>query len=462
MRKTDLEPTDENIILTLKEDLLGRNVYLYRLAELCDRQEDSCVIALDGQWGSGKTFFVRQLQALMASYNTLVDSQFPSEEEKNEIKNTFQQYQKADPELGLRCEVVCYYDAWSNDNEVDPLLSLVYQISNDTEQMYQLKEPPDISNLAFSIIDLISGRDIKKFVNDIKLGNIVDVIQNQKNLHEQISEFIHSLIPEHGERLIIIIDELDRCRPDFAVQLLERVKHYFSDEQITFIFAINSRELQQTIKRYYGDGFDACRYLDRFFDYQIPLPKANMVRYYEKMGLNESDVFETVCKKVINYCHFDLREIGRFYRKTELAVSSPIHCSGKYHNISEAISIGFNVVVPIIIGLQMSDNDLYQQFINGENASPLISIIGDDRYALGYFRKLLDLKETYEEPKDDEVHVELKDKLQAYYDAVFKIRRDREFGETNVGKVCIRNSVKDTILDAASMISRFSDFDILG
>ena len=66
-----------------------------------------------------------------------------------------------------------------------------------------------------------------------------------------------------------VIDKSDRCKPTFAVHLLEQIKHYIFDDRITFVFSINLEQLQHTIKQYYGADFDSCRYLDRFFDLRI-------------------------------------------------------------------------------------------------------------------------------------------------------------------------------------------------
>ena len=71
---------------------------------------------------------------------------------------------------------------------------------------------------------------------------------------------------EKSERLVIFMDELDRCRPSYAVQLLECIEHYFINDRITFVFSANLEQLQHTIKNIYGNDVDACRYLDCFFD----------------------------------------------------------------------------------------------------------------------------------------------------------------------------------------------------
>ena len=88
----------------------------------------------------------------------------------------------------------------------------------------------------------------------------------------EINEFLDSLLPEKAYRLVIFIDELDRCQPLFAVKLLERIKHYFGNTNLTFVFSTNLAELQNTIRSLYGEQFSASRYLDKFFDVTLKLP----------------------------------------------------------------------------------------------------------------------------------------------------------------------------------------------
>ena len=112
--------------------------------------------------------------------------------------------------------------------------------------------------------------------------------------------FFDSLRWEQGNRLVVFIDELYSCKPSYAVKLFEIVKHYFSNERITFVFATNIGELQYTIRHFYGNDFDACKYLDGFFDLRIFLPPADMTNYYRETGLSTSPwCYEKVVSAVI-------------------------------------------------------------------------------------------------------------------------------------------------------------------
>lgn len=86
MKTLELQPTIENLIDTYKNDTIGRNVFLHRFVKLLDSLEDSCVIAIDNQWGGGKTFFVKQAKLILDSANEFTKilwDRFPAFLDKN-------------------------------------------------------------------------------------------------------------------------------------------------------------------------------------------------------------------------------------------------------------------------------------------------------------------------------------------------------------------------------------------
>lgn len=104
-----------------------------------------------------------------------------------------------------------------------------------------------------------------------------------KEFKDAISDFKESLegIVSNQRKIVIIIDELDRCKPTFAVQLLEIVKHLFDIKGITFIFMLDIEQLSYLIKTIYGQEMDATGYLCRFFDYITRMPKPSVLTYIE-------------------------------------------------------------------------------------------------------------------------------------------------------------------------------------
>ena len=127
------------------------------------------------------------------------------------------------------------------------------------------------------------------------------------------------------------MDFCDRVNPGICIFVCcKEADDYFGDERITFVFSVNLEELQHTIKHHYGNTFDACRYLDRFFDMRISLPPADVDRFYQRMGLSSSYLLEYVCRRVIDVYNLQLREITRFYGQVKVAAFEPTHESTKW------------------------------------------------------------------------------------------------------------------------------------
>ena len=106
----------ENIIKTLEIDYLNRNRYLSGLINILNNINDSKIIALDGDWGSGKTWFLKSLEYLMTCEN-----------EKKYINIDNNMLKKLKEEY-----TVFYYNAWENDDAPSVMLSLLYKLINDT------------------------------------------------------------------------------------------------------------------------------------------------------------------------------------------------------------------------------------------------------------------------------------------------------------------------------------------
>lgn len=112
------------------------------------------------------------------------------------------------------------------------------------------------------------------------ISDTIDVYTAEKSLmvqfHEQLSATIKTLEETgHNPTLIIFIDELDRCRPTYAIELLERVKHLFNIENVVFVMSLDKQQLGVSLKGVYGEGLNTSEYLRRFIDVEFNLPKAS-------------------------------------------------------------------------------------------------------------------------------------------------------------------------------------------
>lgn len=103
--------------------------------------------------------------------------------------------------------------------------------------------------------------DIQKEFSEKQISNYDDAISAFGSLEMSFSNIVKSLYEKSTQPLIVIVDELDRCRPSYAVKFLEIAKHFFLVDYVVYVLAINRRELSHSVKVVYGSEFDATGYL---------------------------------------------------------------------------------------------------------------------------------------------------------------------------------------------------------
>ena len=103
-----------------------------------------------------------------------------------------------------------------------------------------------------------------------------------KEFKEALQDVTQGSSGSRGYRpVVVIIDELDRCRPSYAVELLEAAKHLFSVDGILFVLGVNRSQLAHSVTALYGGGFDANGYLRRFVDLEFRLPEPGRAQFVE-------------------------------------------------------------------------------------------------------------------------------------------------------------------------------------
>src|SRR5690606_22631130 len=120
-------------------------------------------------------------------------------------------------------------------------------------------------------IENVIDRSSKKLINAFKRQSASSELFRVK-----LGRVVEQLHISTGALMFVLVDELDRCRPSYAVALLERVKHLFDAPRVVFVFATDSGQLRHSISGAYGPGFDGFGYLGRFFDRTYKFPQPNI------------------------------------------------------------------------------------------------------------------------------------------------------------------------------------------
>mgnify|MGYP001077859600 FL=1 len=232
-----------------------------------------------------------------------------------------------------------------------------------------------------------------------------------------LQEFFVDALNEKCDRLIIFVDELDRCRPNFAVKLLERIEHYFVNNRITFVFSMNIEQLQHTIKVYYGNDFDACRYLDRFFDIRLSLPTTISNRFFNSLNLNDHSTIDSVIMRIQDTYNLSLREFCKYYDTVKVA--------GVKYDHGDIYNFLFIYIVTLSLALKLTNISVHDEFIKGKNIQPLLDLY-DNEFGAYIVQDLLNKDEMLPSIKfydafktKDSILVTVEDKLRALYNAIF-------------------------------------------
>ncbi|HLV30011.1 MAG TPA: P-loop NTPase fold protein, partial [Chitinispirillaceae bacterium] len=182
------------------------------------------------------------------------------------------------------------------------------------------------SSIATSGIKTI-GNFVKNYLNKEKQKSLEELIFNFKNSLEIITS---QLFLNNQKKLVFIIDELDRCRPTYAVEVIEKIKHLFSVAGVIWVLVLNKDQMEKSIKHIYGT-IDTNEYLTKFIDVTTPLPKdvINYNRYlsdhYNKLvnGLIDSTEMDCVIKDSAKRFLSELaRLFGLSIRETQKVVLS--------------------------------------------------------------------------------------------------------------------------------------------
>ena len=413
-----LKLNEENIISTLETDYLHRNCYLNGLINILNNIDDSKIIALDGDWGSGKTWFLKMLEYLMTNLD-----------EKDYINIDYDKLNQLKDEY-----MVFYYNAWENDDAPSALLSLFYKLVNDTYLDSKNKVTSGAIKLFNNIIKYATAGvvDIKHdfFSEEWDNKQLTDNIQTSEEIKKVFKKAIKELLAENKNKMLIIIDEIDRCKPTFAIALLENIKHFYDDDRIVFIVGTNNRQLSSLVKKVYGDKYDGSTYLDKFFDINLELPNNYMETYIDKIlkgtPLDQNN-YISYYNEIAKHYHLTMREYNRYINSLNLLQDSINSIEGYPFYIPLSIKFLF---LPLVLCLKIVDKNKYYEFISGnlfEEILPLINtnelfkklprqiVVRKDSNIISDIEKL----EIPESDKDKKIKQESINELKNIYDNLF-------------------------------------------
>ena len=252
-----------------EDDYMDRRPTADFLTSYILKNEHVKVLNVNSPWGTGKSFFLEHWAEMLSEKHVCVR-----------------------------------FNAWETDYSAEPLVALIACIEE------QLRDPLDIKShpagaalintgsvlvkkagplILKGLVRKFSGIELDELVGkgaeDTVDGVVENLLKDQSETRNNVKEFKEELVKRLSRAAesrgvegpaFIFIDELDRCRPTYAIELLERIKHFFELESCRFIIASDSVQLAHSIRAIYGQGFHSERYLNRFFDAEFRLDNENI------------------------------------------------------------------------------------------------------------------------------------------------------------------------------------------
>ena len=351
MQPKDIEvPVDD----PFKHDRLERKESAEILTHVLTSIAGPCTLAIDASWGNGKSTFLR----MWAQH---LRNDFPVIE-----VNAWETDHADDPFAMLSTELTSQLDEQLEGEEERKVLADLW---HDAKKM-GAKMAPGILQLTYgSLTGQELPNSLKQMIETYGTDRFDAYRKNRdslKKFKEKLQHMASTISAKHDDKpLIIMIDELDRCRPTYAIKLLEVAKHLFAVEGIIFVLAVNRFELAHAVKAIYGQSFGGQGYLKRFIniDYQLPKPcrnafiedllsQINVNQYFESDG---SDIMEQMLCGILGKSDVSHREIYQSIKRIGLVLASL--------TIKDDAS-SLRTVVALI--LRTVDEELYHRFCSGK------------------------------------------------------------------------------------------------
>ena len=221
-----------------ENDRLNRRPHVEALCRMLRGVDGHAVVSLDAPWGAGKTAFVRMCSAHLRSQ-------------------------------GVR---VVEFNAWQKGHTGNPLLDLVAAVSAQIGKSKVTELRKIAAKVAWHLVSVGSRSIIDR---DAFQGDEPKILADWTHAEQEstiFAERLEAIASADEGPLVVFVDELDRCRPPYALSLLETVRHLFAADGVMVVLAINRTELRHSVESVYGNDFDADWYLRRFSDLHISLP----------------------------------------------------------------------------------------------------------------------------------------------------------------------------------------------
>ncbi|MEM4407873.1 MAG: P-loop NTPase fold protein [Candidatus Caldarchaeum sp.] len=318
-------------------DELGREKDASNLSHLVASiaEAQPFVLCIDSPWGTGKTVFLRMWHADMV------------------LK-------------GYPCVL---FNAWETDFAQDPLITLIGEMEN-----YGGGRGEAFENVKKYGLALFSASSLRSNVVARSAKQALESYNEKKStvlsFRSSLARFVEEVTGKEGRKppFIFFIDELERCRPAYAIEMLERIKHLFNVPGVATVLALDVEQLSHSARTLYGAGMDVRGYLRRFIDLEYRLPEPPVRRYCEHLArqFGLRGIYGDDMERFGGYLLETFADLAHMLR---LSLATINQCFTRM-NITLRLLKGDGFYFPeylaFLTALRQGKPDLYAEFMSGE------------------------------------------------------------------------------------------------
>jgi hypothetical protein len=293
-------------------------------------------------------------------------------------KTTFLEAWKQHLELNSDSYKVAYFNAWESDYSENAFVTIISEITsqlfpkkkkliNAAVNVAEIALPIAMKALTANVLDIEGIKRGAESFGDISKDLFSAAINNHKKTKKQLEFFKSELTninktESPDKPIVIIIDELDRCKPSYSIEVLECIKHLFSIEGYVFVLAIDKKELSSSIKHEYGE-VDTDGYLRRFIDLTYDLPDPSNEEFVNHLSIvfdlksqsqNQNiDDFNLYLMHIADSVTLSLREVEQIYAEYNAIIRT-------YPKAAD-----FSIFICVALVIKSKEHTYYKEIING-------------------------------------------------------------------------------------------------
>ncbi len=315
-------------MIALTEDKLKREYFLndlYRVFENWGNQDGhGLTMVINGKYGSGKSTLLGFI------------------EEKNALENKFD---------------IIKYDAWENNFFENPMIPILYAISKLEKTGSKIKETAKniVKNLPKAILSTLAGAhsvDLQPLINN---ENIFDEYDNYKNAIAKFKEILTNYCSKN--KTILLIDELDRCLPEYQIKVLEAIYHLLDVPNLIVVIALDKEQLETSIQAKFGKTTNTHGYLAKFIQYEVDLPEGDTYNY----------IISTMKFKAESYHEYEVKQkIADIFKAIKLPLRESLLVVNELNLICGTTQYlyFYPIMVAVLLTLKRTNNIIFQKFFS--------------------------------------------------------------------------------------------------